>query len=159
MAAPDLLAASVNYLRATPVVAVAFGDTSVVSKFWTDYAAWNSQTLEPSYPYLIFQEPQESETYESQSESEDGGSSLSDGFVDFDVLAPSKTSCRELADLVAKTLNDAPLVFDDGGLVYFRHMSKTFPLQTTIGIDGQATVFKRTIRFRFLIEHNPPEGG
>ncbi len=139
-------------MHGNTVVATAFGDTSVVSKFWTDYAAWNSQTLEPSYPYLIFQEPQESETYESESETIDS-SSLSDGIVDFDVLAPSKTSARQLADLVAKTLNDAPLVFDDGGLIYFRHVSKTFPLQTTIGIDGQATVFKRTTRFRFLIEH------
>ncbi len=152
MSYPDILSAAVGYLHGNPTVAIAFGDTSTVSKFWTDYAAWNSQTLEPSYPYLIFQEPQESETYESESETSDS-SYTSDGIVDFDVLAPSKTSARQLADLVAKTLNDAPLVFDDGGLIYFRHVSKTFPLQTTIGIDGQATVFKRTTRFRFLIEH------
>ncbi len=152
MSYPDIISAAVGYLHGTPAVAVPFGDTSVVSKFWTDYAAWNSQTLEPSYPYLIFQEPQEAETYESESETSDS-SSVSDGIVDFDVLAPSKTSARLLATLVAQTLNDAPLEFDDGGLIYFRHVSKTFPLQTTIGIDGQATVFKRTTRFRFLIEH------
>ncbi len=152
MSYPDILSAAVGYLHGNTVVATAFGDTSVVSKFWTDYAAWNSQTLEPSYPYLIFQEPQESDTYESESETSHS-SSVSDGIVDFDVLAPSKTSVRQLADLVAQTLNDAPLVFDDGGLIYFRHVSKTFPLQTTIGVDGQATVFKRRTRFRFLIEH------
>ncbi len=152
--APDILAASVAFLRANSVIATAFGDGVLASKFWTDYAALNAQTFQPDYPYLVFQEPQESETYESESETDDG-SSLSDGIVDFDVLAPSKTSCRQLAILAAKALNDAPLEFQDGGLVYFRHISKTFPLMTSIGIDGQATVFKRTTRFRFLIEHDP----
>jgi hypothetical protein len=154
MAAPDILAASVAFLRANSLTSVAFGDSASTSKFWTDYAGLNAQTFQPDYPYLVFQEPQESETYESQSETDDG-SSLSDGIVDFDVMAPSKTTCRQLSILVAKVLNDAPLIFNDGGLVYFRHMSKTFPKMTEIGIDGQATVFKRTVRFRFLIEHDP----
>ncbi len=152
--APDILAASVVFLRANGVISTAFGDGSTTSKFWTDYAALTASTFQPDYPYLVFQEPQESETYESQSQT-DNGSSLSDGIVDFDVMAPSKTSCRQLAILVAKALNDAPLEFEDGGLVYFRHVSKTFPLLTSIGIDGQATVYKRTTRFRFLIEHDP----
>ena len=149
---PDLLAACVAYLEATPAVTSAFGhtgQTTQFTKFWTDYAGGTDM------PYLVFAEPQQSELYETPGQN-DSGSEVWDGYIDANIYAVDKAQARQLGLLVTETLDDAPLVFSDAELIYFRCMSRAFDPDYGIGPDDTATAYKRILRFRFMSERDLP---
>lgn len=107
---PDLLAACVAWLRGQAAIVAAFGEDLTASppviKFWSDYAGPTT----PALPYLVFAEPQSTESFETIDQDQDV-SSLTDGTLIVNVFAESKLDCRQLADTVGESLNDAPLVF------------------------------------------------
>ena len=77
-----------------------------VIKLWGDYAG----PVQPSFPYLLFDEPQDKEDFETVDPT-NVVSGIVDGVLRGQVYAASKTQCRLLADRVSSALHDAPLVF------------------------------------------------
>ncbi len=151
---PDLMAAAVAYLRSIPEVVKIFGDAPPEApKFWSDYAGVSGS--EDKLPYLVLTELASQESYETITDDDIAGE-VADGIMQFDTFAEGKTEARQLSTLVADTLRDAPLEFDGGGLIYFRPVARSYPVVTAVGPQGAATAFKRTIQFRFLVEHDFP---
>ena len=49
-------------------------------------------------------------------------------------------------------LNDAPLVFADGVLVYLRRTNRQYPVFTEKGPQSNVVIFCRVLEFAYLIE-------
>jgi hypothetical protein len=102
-------------------------------------------------PYAVFDEPMEVEHYESR----DGSnrySSLVEGAFHLTVYDAEKLAVRKRADMVAASLQDAPLVFTDGELLYLRRSERRFPTATVPPAGGGATLYKRIVEFTYMIE-------
>jgi hypothetical protein len=145
----DLIAACIAWLRSKPEVVAMFGDvasSSTLLKFTSD--------VEPprtGMPYAVFNEPEEVEHYET----EDGSRRLSStvyGAFQINVYAREKLLVRQYADSIGEALNDAPLVFTDGVLVYLRRSERLFKSMTTPGPTPDVTAFKRIVEFNYVIE-------
>ena len=57
---------------------------------------------------------------------------------------------------MAKTLNDAPLTFLDGVLVYLRASDRKYPSFREPGPSGNVQITKRIIEFDYQIERWAP---
>jgi hypothetical protein len=102
-------------------------------------------------PYAVFDEPMEVEHYESR----DGSgriSSLVEGVFHMTVYDSEKLTTRQRADMIAASLQDAPLVFVDGGLVYLRRSERRFPVVVASGPGSEVAAFKRVVEFTYMIE-------
>ena len=157
MSPEDLLAACVAWLADSPLLSRRSAKISrpppPLIKFWSDYAG----PTEPALPYLVFAEPQMSESHET-ADNEWNISAVYDGVVIFTVFDESKTTARQLGDQCADALFDADMVFGSGlGLVLFRPTNRAFPIITNIGPGGIPTSFGRQVQFRFIIERNVVE--
>jgi hypothetical protein len=147
---PDLVAAAIAWLQAQPAVASAFGSTATALKFGSDLAIRNTPP-----PYVEFFEPTEDESYETK----DGTglpSSLTDGTLGMELVGTGKLAVRLLAELVASTLNDAPLVFQDGVLIYLRRSTRKYPTFRESGPGANVVIFKRHLEFDYKIERWAP---
>lgn len=145
----DLIAACIAWLRSKPEITAAFGDaptSASTTKFVSDLELPTSKM-----PYAIFSEPMEHETYETPDQT-GRFSSLVTGYFVITVLWTEKQTSRKLADLVAASLQDAPLVFTDGVLMYLRRSERRSPIVTTPGADEEGTRYKRIIEFEYRIE-------
>lgn len=145
----DLIAACIAWLYATPDVANAFGgaaDATGRRKFFSDYALPKT-----SPPYAVFNEPVEVENYETP---DDSGlrSSVAHGVFELEVFATEKLVARQLADMIARSLNDAPLVFTDGILLYLRRSERRYPTLRSPGDGENVTLYKRTLEFEYHID-------
>jgi hypothetical protein len=150
---PDLVAACIAWLRLSPTIVAAMGETATVEKFFSDYT-----TRSTAPPYLAFYEPEETEGYESL-DTTGLTSALTDGLLAFELVAPQslgKLGTRQLAEAIVSRLNDAPLTFADGTLVYFRRSERRFPTFREAGSGTNAVVWKRVCEFTFKIERWAP---
>lgn len=145
----DLIAACIAWLRTKPEIVAAFGDDATSStslKFTSD--------IEPpktDAPYAVFNEPEEFDGYETIDHT-GRPSSLAEGYFQLSVYATEKLLVRKLADMVAASIDDAPLVFTDGVLVYLRRSERKFPTFTSPGTGANVTMFKRLLEFEYKIE-------
>jgi hypothetical protein len=146
----DLVAAAIIWLRQQPAIVSAFGDSATTPKFGSDISLPKT-----SLPYLNFSEPDEDESYES-ADYTGQPSSLSDGVLGIDLVGTSKLQVRLLAEQVSAVLNDAPLTFADGVLVYLRRMTRKFPTFRETGPGTNVVIFKRYLEFDFKIERWKP---
>lgn len=143
--APDLLAAIIAHLRATPAVVAAFGeDTSaeVSTKFFAD-GAWHEAQL----PWLVYEETGSDYMYMTG----DNAPSIETGQLLFKCVSKYKKEARDLGRLVASTLNEAPLVFDDGLLMNLRAKTPFFTPASNI-FPGSPTGFVCGLVFDFMVE-------
>lgn len=142
----DIIAASILWLRNTPSIVAATGDGGyAASKFFSDIAP---RDISP--PYLVFYEPQEVEGFETT----DGTtqSSLIEGVYRIDVFATGKLAARQLSEYVADALNDAPLYFQNGTLVYLRRVQRQYPTLEVPGTGTNVVAFKRMVEFEYKFE-------
>src|SRR5438094_849747 len=106
----------IGHLRASPAVVSGFAEDTTspgTTKFWAD-AARRGVAL----PWAVYEEL----GGEVRAMTRAGGvaHAIEAGRVRFTVVAEGKAAARELARLLARTLDDAPLVFSDGVLMYLR---------------------------------------
>jgi hypothetical protein len=145
----DLIAACIAHLRSDPAIVAAFGDAKGVAgkdKFVSDV-----ELPKTDLPYAIFDEPDESEDYETQDQTNRYSSTIR-GVFHLTVLADEKLAARRLGDMAAASLNDAPLVFQDGVLMYLRRSERRFPIVAATGPGPNVTMFKRVVEFMYMIE-------
>ena len=77
----------------------------------------------PTLPYAVLAEPDEDDSYWSTD-----GDTLAEGHLQIDCYAGTKGQARSLGDALAAALNDAPLLFAAGVLVYLRQSSRSAAL-------------------------------
>ncbi|MDR3582572.1 MAG: hypothetical protein P4L67_04835 [Candidatus Pacebacteria bacterium] len=145
----DLIAACIAWLRTKPAIVAAFGDVKGAptgEKFVSDV-----ELPKTDPPYVVFSEPREFEDYESRSSRGAHGSIINGVFL-IEVVATEKLLARQMADAVAASLQDAPLVFSDGVLLYLRRTERQFPKFKATGPGGNVTLYKRIIEFEYFIE-------
>lgn len=150
----DLVAACIAWLRLNVAIVAAFGDTIQTEKFGSDLAARGT-----SPPYLEFFEPEEDETYETI-DATGLPSSVTYGLLGMEIIgsqAMGKLGTRQLAEQVVAALNDAPLTFLDGVLLYLRRANRRYPTFKGQGPGQNIIVWKRAIEFRYEIERWAPQ--
>jgi hypothetical protein len=148
----DIIEAAIAYLRTSSSIVSTFGDAPpTVPKFFSDVLQ-----RDIPFPYLGFSEPNEVEGYETI----DYGqrfSTMVQGVVEVHVrgAAPQfgKKSLRQLAEgVIAPWLNDAPLVFQNGVLVYFRKTDRQYPIITEAGMQAGIAVYCFRMQYLYMIE-------
>ena len=81
---------------------------------------------ETDLPYAEIGEPEDEAEY--QSEGEDGWAPYDDRTtIPISIFAPTAKGAKDLANLVEKSLNDAPLTFLAGELLYLRRAARANP--------------------------------
>ena len=141
-----MIAACIDWIRRSATLVAILGDSVTTEKIFSDVGERNV-----TLPYLCFSEPEEVEGYETPGPN-DHGSSLAEGMFVLEVYNVTKISARTLAEQIARRLNDAPLVFDDGELVYLRRIDRKYPTQTTLAPGTQIVQYKRVLEFSYKIE-------
>lgn len=150
----DLVAAAIAWLRLNPTIVAALGD-AVTPKFASDAEPRNQ-----SPPYLVFYEPDEDEGYESIDSVRNQASSVCEGRLGMELVCPAATGklgTRQLAETITAALNDAPLTFADGVLIYLRRTQRHFPTIRETGPGANTVVWKRVIEFKYFIERWAPQ--
>jgi hypothetical protein len=147
---PDLVAACIAWLRQQPAIVTAFSDSATTPKFGSDISPRDTNP-----PWLDFFEPDEEEGYESVDYTGQP-SSLCDGTLGIELVGTGKLAVRLLADQVAAVLNDAPLVFQDGVLVYLRRTKRKYPSFREAGPGTNVVLYKRYLEFDYKIERWDP---
>lgn len=109
----NLLDAMVAHMRASPSLVAAFGDTGTATtatdKFWPTPVRPDVQL-----PWAVYEDVGGPTQYMT------GPASIESGAIRFVVVAAGKDKARSLARMLMSVLNDAPLQFMDGLLMYFR---------------------------------------
>ncbi len=145
----DLIDAVIAQLESDSNVTTAFGDTwnqvaqTGVAKFFTDMA----DQVDP--PYAVFQELGESYDYMTRVI---GGvvNYTAPGQMQCDIWAPDRYQARQLGQLVARSLDDAPLVWPAQQLMEFRLIRSSFiPNPAGSGV-GVPIMFHRVFFFEFM---------
>lgn len=118
----DLPAAMVGYLRSQPSVVSAFGDDTsslATKKFWGD-------AVRPgvNLPWAVYDEPDSQTMW--MTEANGVKPFLRDATIRFLIVGEGKSNVRSLADMLTKTLNDAPLQWTGGALLNFREKQASF---------------------------------
>lgn len=145
---PDFPSAIIAHLRGTPAVVAAFGeDTSAhaTTKFWADVTP-----TKVNLPWATYEETGSEFMYMTGTPPP----SIETGQLRFITVTEEKKEARDLGRLLAETLNDAPLVFDDGLLMYLRAKA---PFFVPIGniLPGASTGYSIVLVFDFMVQRSP----
>lgn len=143
---PDLPAAMIGWLRASPNVVAAFAENTAseaTTKFWADSAKQGVQL-----PWAIYEEIEGDIQY--MSEAADVRNTIETGVVRFIVVSPGKKTARDLGRLLTKTLDDAPLLFADGILMYLR-AKKPFFVPIADVVADSPTGYARVVIFEAMV--------
>ncbi|WP_406699229.1 hypothetical protein V5E97_10165 [Singulisphaera sp. Ch08] len=146
---PDLPAAMIGHLRATPAVVTAFGENRAAlatTKFWAD-SARRGVIL----PWAVYEETDSDITYMTTTGSV--APSIETGQIRFKVVSDEKKMARDLGRLLAETLNDAPLVFDDGLLMNLRARTP-FSVPIAHVCADHPTAYARVIVFDYMVNRS-----
>lgn len=146
---PDLPAAMIGWLRASPAVIAAFAENTAApasTKFWADSARRGV-----ALPWAVYKEPRSDILYMTVTGS--AVPSIETGEIRFKVVSAEKKEARDLGRLLAETLNDAPLEFSDGLLMHLRARTPFFVPVETIGPD-HPTAYARVIVFDFMVNRS-----
>lgn len=147
---PDLMAAVVAWLRLDQAVVAALGETATSPRIFADLEARGTAA-----PWVSFSEPDEDESYETVDPT-GRPSSVTAGLFHAEITGPGgsggKLAIRQLAELIGDTIEDAPLTFADGTLIYLRRTGRKFPIFREPGTGGTAQFYKRILEFEYMIE-------
>ena len=103
-------------------------------------------------PFLVEWKVDEESTYESRGDT--GTAPYDDqGEVQISIFATSKSTANAIARTVRKSLNDAPLRFDDGELLMFSSVGKHTLKDPERGPQG-TDVWQAVCRFKSLVERH-----
>lgn len=109
----NLLDAMLGHMRGSPGLVAAFGDTGTsipaTDKFWASPVRKGV-----NLPWAVYEDGAQSTQYTT------GSASIESSVIRFLVVAAGKDAALVLARMLLNTLNDAPLQFMDGRLMYFR---------------------------------------
>lgn len=109
----NLLDAMVAHIRGVPNVVAAFGDTGTANlatdKFWPSPVRKGVEL-----PWAVYEDGSQGTQYTT------GAASIESSVIRFLVVAAGKDAALTLARMLLKALNDAPLEFMEGRLMYFR---------------------------------------
>jgi hypothetical protein len=154
---PDFRSAVVAWLLADSAIVSAFGSTAAMPKIWGDWAGPTSTGTSPIEPYAVTIVPQDHESYETGTNQ--GGvdippdtSSVIEGMLVIAVFAEGRVAADALAVQVGDALQDAPLEWNNGGLMYLRRTSHTYPIITAIGPDGAPISTPSYAQMKFFYE-------
>lgn len=146
----DLLEALAAYLDAQDALVSAFAGSASSPKFWADVAPLGIQL-----PLLVFAEHAEPERYESPDGSGTVGV-VEEGEVELAVYAATKAQARQLRRALVAALDDAPLRFATGTLLYLRARRRQGALGPVPGPDGSdAWEDRATLRYQVGRTHAP----
>lgn len=112
MSYANLPDAMIAHMRATPALVAAFGDVPAVlatDKFWPVPVRTGVDL-----PWAVYEDGGGDVQYTT------GEAGIETSAIRFVVVADGKDAALALVRLLAATLTDPPLVFDDGLLMYFR---------------------------------------
>lgn len=112
MSHANLLDAMVAHMRADAALVAAFGDdvsALATDKFWPTPVRSGVEL-----PWAVYEDGGGNTQYTT------GPASVEDSAIRFVVVGDGRDTSLALARLLIATLNDAPLEFDDGLLMYFR---------------------------------------
>ena len=112
MSHANLIDAMLSQLRGTPALVAAFGDVPAVpatDKFWPVPVRTGVEL-----PWAVYEDGGGDVQYTT------GTAGIESSAIRFVVVADGKDAALSLVRLLAATLTDPPLVFDDGLLMYFR---------------------------------------
>ena len=142
----DIIAASIDWLRQSAAIVSCFGDVKgTADKFASDA---EPPGIDP--PYAVFHEPEEVESFETTNGI--AVSSLVDGVYRVEVFGTGKLLTRRLSEAVADRLNDAPLLFTNGDLIYLRRSARKYPTLEVPGTGTNVAMFKRMVEFEYQFE-------
>lgn len=111
---PDLIAACIAELRATPAVVAAFGDAAGTPKFAADV-----EVSQPAPPFAVFFD--DSATLGQESRESDGDVHYyPEGTIRVEVYAAGKVQSKTLRHQIVTALNDANLLIDGASVLTFR---------------------------------------
>lgn len=99
-------------------------------------------------PYATISEPDEDDTYWNTQ-----GDGLADGHLEISVFAGDKKSARWTGHLIKEALNDAPLLFSAGTLVYLRQSGRTAGLDPDPA-PGGGDCWSEIRQFHFMYSSN-----
>ena len=148
---PDLVAAVIAWIRQQPAMVTAFGDSVSTPKFGSDISAPGTKV-----PYLNFFEPEEDESYETADQLTGLVSSVADGMLAMELVGTGKLQVRQLAEQIAAIVNNAPLTFSDGNLLYLYRTERRYPSYKVQGPGSNVVAFKRYLEFKYQIERWSP---
>jgi hypothetical protein len=146
---PDLIAAIVAWLRANSAVVSALGENQSLpnmTKIWSDRPEG-----QPDLPYLVILEPDaESRTHQSIDWS---GTifAMCRSHVRMHFATSGKTQARSLMKLIASSLDDAPLSFSDGTLLYLRSEDSYAPNYNELP-PLAPNAYERVLPFLYVVE-------
>lgn len=144
---PDLPAAMIGWLRASPGVVTAFAEDTnapTTTKFWADAARPGA-----ALPWAVYEELDGD--VQSMTAARGLACSIETGTVRFTIVASGKKLARDLGRLVVKALDDAPLLFADGRLMYLRAQSTSFQPVANI-TPASPTAYARVVNFGFMVQ-------
>ena len=142
----DIIEASIDWLRQSDSIVAEFGDDKgTVDKFVSDA---EPPRIEP--PYAVFYEPEEVEGFETTNGT--AMSSLIVGVYRIEVFSTGKKHTRILSENLADRLNDAPLLFTNGTLIYLRRTQRRYPTIEVPGTGSNIAMFKRMLEFEYQFE-------
>lgn len=145
VAPPDLIAAIITRLRATPAIVTGFGDGASTPKFFADEAQG-----QPALPYMRIEELGESESGQTA----DGGGIVyfdSRGQVRLDVYGIGKQTTRQLQRSLISALTDAALTNSDAAVLYFRPAIPIMPPVPDIAPDGPQC-YRASVTFDYILD-------
>jgi hypothetical protein len=131
------------------IVARLLGDVDVSgvvgSKVYSDFARG------PVPPYLLIVDVSDKSEYESI-DNADEITTLNRLMIQVSCFHTGKKTCKDMAKFVAAALNDAPLVFEDGDLLYLRLDSNKAIPEPTPGPGTATSIYHRALTFEAISE-------
>ncbi|MDR3632622.1 MAG: hypothetical protein P4L84_02230 [Isosphaeraceae bacterium] len=150
---PDLPAAVIAWLRLSPAIVTAFGETlTTTPPVYKLFGDWNS-TKSPM-PYLVYQELFEGPGNYQSPNSRGVVYGFPTGQFQISIFAAGKRQGRVLAEMVAASLNDAPLTFADGVLLELRLDSMHAIPEGDIGPGGVVTAYHFALTFLYRVQRS-----
>jgi hypothetical protein len=128
-------------------VTLAFGEAPGAPRLFGEKA----ENLPPP-PYLVFEEPAEQLEFESADEL-GVAHAFGQGQLTAGIVAAGKKQARDLGRLVAATLRDAPLTFQDGVLLEIRPRDPYSPRIDDPGVGSPAR-YQRIVEFYYVVQRS-----
>lgn len=152
MAVPsDLFEAIIQHLLASQPLVAAFGDdpsTLRTTKIWADQSQPGVDLPRASY--------EDSEEVRTPMSRDQFGlvNTVCRGQFTFHVTAAEKLQARQLADEIARLLDDAPLAFADGVLLELTPTKSDSVDVTDPQSNGAIIAYARTVSFVYIVQRN-----
>ena len=131
----DLFDAAIAWLRATPAVT-----TLATGGLHAGYAGPGPKVM----PYVEVYEPNESDSFDSAGQ-------VARGSLQLNVYAGSRPELRALSAALMAALQDAPLVFVSGTLLYLRPAGRSFQKETDPAPGGVAC-YQEVRMFTYIVD-------